>query len=345
MAHRAGHGSSRVRERPAAPVGPGGTAMSRQRAAERRDRPFDVDLCRAVGREPARGGCATAVARAGRYTVRDTRFPQRGPGTGRYRPRSSRSGSTPRSPTAPRRPGSAPATGSGPNRRSARTPTSCASCRTRSRSGGAPAASAVSRNVTGVIAGSRRRLARRRPKLIPGVFARAATPRGVVWAREDPVNVSGHRTSDPSRANARRGRPPRAPGWIPTVSVGSGPSRPAVCRSAQPPTCPGPGVTPAGTPAWLTTCSAVWRFGSDGETTSVTVTVRMARATQAAVMSSNRRTVMTPTLGCRSSASCGVVPNGMQPRPQTDMGRGWDACTDRAPCLANRQPTIGHYTR
>ena len=46
-----------------------------------------------------------------------------------------------------------------------------------------------------MIAGSRRRLARRRPKLIPGVFARAATPRGVVWAREDPVNVSGHRTS------------------------------------------------------------------------------------------------------------------------------------------------------
>jgi hypothetical protein len=31
--------------------------------------------------------------------------------------------------------------------------------------------------------------------LIPGVFARAATPRGGVWAREDPVNVCGRRTS------------------------------------------------------------------------------------------------------------------------------------------------------
>ncbi len=85
-------------------------------------------------------------------------------------------------------------------RRSCSTPWICRSLRSRCRQrllGQVQPASAVSRNVAGVIAGSRRRLARRRPKLIPGVFARAATPRGVVWAREDPVNVSGHRTSSP----------------------------------------------------------------------------------------------------------------------------------------------------
>ena len=71
-----------------------------------------------------------------------------------------------------------------------------------------------------MIAGSRRRLARRRPKLIPGVFARAATLRGVVWALEDPVNVSGHRT----RYAAVHPRPAVSAAHIVPTSIARGPS-------------------------------------------------------------------------------------------------------------------------